>query len=45
MYFRQTRCEDVDWSHLALDTVQMRAFVNMVLNFQVLYKAENFLAS
>jgi hypothetical protein len=31
----------VDWSHLAEDRDQWQIVVNMVINFQVAYKARN----
>jgi hypothetical protein len=37
--------EDVYWMHLAQDTVQWQAFVNIVMNFQVAERQINFMTS
>jgi len=36
MYLREVGLEGVDWIHLAQDRDQWQAFVNTVMNFQVL---------
>jgi hypothetical protein len=35
MNLKQLRCEDVDWNYVALDKVQLRAFVRSVMNLLV----------
>jgi hypothetical protein len=35
----------IDWMQVAHDTIQLRAIVNIVLNFWVLYNVEEFLSS
>jgi hypothetical protein len=40
---REIGWEGVDWMHLAQERDQWWALVNMVMNLQVPYKAENFL--
>jgi hypothetical protein len=39
------RWEVVDWIYLVQDRDQWQALVNMVMNLQATYKAENFLTS
>jgi hypothetical protein len=39
MYLKETRCEDVDWIHLAQDRVQWQCSVNTVVNLEVPKKA------
>jgi hypothetical protein len=38
----EIQCEDVDSTRLAQDRVQLLPVMNMVMNSQVPYKAENF---
>jgi hypothetical protein len=42
---KETRCEGVDWTRVTKFWVQWRDLVNTVMKFQVLYEADNFLAS
>jgi hypothetical protein len=44
-WISEAKCKDVGWTHLAQDGLQWRAVVNMVINFGVVYKSENFLTS
>jgi hypothetical protein len=37
IYFKEIRCEDVNWIHLAQDRVHWRDVVNTVMNLQDLH--------
>jgi hypothetical protein len=41
---KETRCEGLDWIHLAEDMDQWRTLVNTIMNFRV-HKTGNFLTS
>jgi hypothetical protein len=45
MDFREIRWDVVNWMHLAQDTDQFWAVVNMVMNLRVPQKVENFLTT
>jgi len=38
---KELGCENVNWIHMAQDRVQWLALVNIVMKFQVTYKAGN----
>jgi hypothetical protein len=45
MHLRETGCEGVGWTHLALDRAQWRDLVNTIMNIRSPYKARNFVTS
>jgi hypothetical protein len=45
IYLHERNDTGVDWINLAYDTVQLLAFVSVVMNLQVPYMLESFLSS